>query len=75
MNPGDSLSGVSYIVLEVFSQFHPKHRSTGMFTLSVFVGLDYHTKTIQVCVMDQKGKILAVGDVRIEEWEKLRYSR
>ena len=30
-----------------------------MFNLPVFVGLDYHTKTIQVCVMDQKGKILA----------------
>jgi len=30
-----------------------------MFNLPVFIGLDYHTKTIQVCVMDQKGKILA----------------
>jgi transposase len=30
-----------------------------MINLPVFVGLDYHTKIIQVCVMDQKGKILA----------------
>jgi transposase len=30
-----------------------------MLNLPVFVGLDYHTQTIQVCVMDQKGKILA----------------
>jgi transposase len=30
-----------------------------MFNLPVFVGLDYHQKTIQVCVMDQQRKILA----------------
>jgi transposase len=30
-----------------------------MFNLPVFVGLDYHTNTIQVCVMNQQGKILA----------------
>jgi transposase len=29
-----------------------------MFSLPVFVGLDYHQKTIQVCVMDQQRKIL-----------------
>ena len=29
-----------------------------MFNLPVFVGLDYHTHTIQVCVMDQQRKIL-----------------
>jgi hypothetical protein len=26
--------------------------------LPVFVGIDYHTKTIQVCVMDQQKNIL-----------------
>ena len=30
-----------------------------MFNLPVFVGLDYHQNTIQVCVMNQQGKILA----------------
>jgi transposase len=30
-----------------------------MFNLPVFVGIDYHTKTIQVCVMDSQRKILA----------------
>ena len=30
-----------------------------MFSLPVFVGLDYHQKVIQVCVMDQTRKILA----------------
>jgi hypothetical protein len=30
-----------------------------MLSLPVYVGLDYHLATIQVCVMDQKGKILA----------------
>jgi len=30
-----------------------------MFNLPVFVGIDYHTHTIQVCVMDQQRKILA----------------
>jgi transposase len=30
-----------------------------MFNLPVFVGLDYHTKIIQVCVMNQQGTILA----------------
>jgi hypothetical protein len=30
-----------------------------MLNLPVFVGLDYHTKIIQVCAMDQEGKILA----------------
>src|SRR5215469_13077122 len=30
-----------------------------MFNLPVFVGLDYHTHTIQVCVMNQQRKILA----------------
>ena len=30
-----------------------------MFSLPVFVGIDYHTNTIQVCVMDQQRKILA----------------
>jgi transposase len=30
-----------------------------MLNLPVFVGLDYHTKIVQVCVMDQKGTILA----------------
>ena len=30
-----------------------------MFNLPVFVGLDYHTNTIQVCVMDAQRKILA----------------
>jgi transposase len=29
-----------------------------MLSLPVFVGIDYHTHTIQVCVMDQKRKIL-----------------
>jgi transposase len=29
-----------------------------MFNLPVFVGLDYHTQTIQVCVMDQQRNIL-----------------
>jgi len=30
-----------------------------MFTVPVFVGLDYHQSTIQVCVMDASGKVLA----------------
>jgi transposase len=30
-----------------------------MFNLPVYVGIDYHQKTIQVCVMDQQRKILA----------------
>jgi hypothetical protein len=30
-----------------------------MFNLPVFVGIDYHTNTIQVCVMDTQRKILA----------------
>ena len=30
-----------------------------MSKLTVFVGLDYHKDTIQVCVMDQSGKVLA----------------
>ena len=30
-----------------------------MFNLPVFVGIDYHTNTIQVCVMDQQRSILA----------------
>ena len=30
-----------------------------MFNLPIFVGLDYHQKSIQVCVMNQKRKILA----------------
>jgi len=29
-----------------------------MFSLPIFVGLDYHQKIIQVCVMDQNRKIL-----------------
>ena len=29
-----------------------------MFNLPVFVGIDYHTHTIQVCVMDSQRKIL-----------------
>jgi len=29
-----------------------------MFNLPVFVGLDYHTQTIQICVMNQQRKIL-----------------
>ena len=34
-----------------------------MFNLPVFVGIDYHTHIIQVCVMDQQGKILASRSV------------
>ena len=30
-----------------------------MFNLPLYVGIDYHQKTIQVCVMDQYRKILA----------------
>jgi len=30
-----------------------------MLNLPIFVGIDYHTKTIQVCVIDQQRKILA----------------
>ena len=30
-----------------------------MFTLPVFVGIDYHARTIQVCVMDSTRTILA----------------
>jgi transposase len=30
-----------------------------VFNLPIFVGIDYHQKTIQVCVMDQQRKILA----------------
>jgi transposase len=30
-----------------------------MFNLPLYVGIDYHQKTIQVCVMDQQRKILA----------------
>ena len=30
-----------------------------MFNLPIFVGLDYHQKSIQVCVMNQKRQILA----------------
>jgi len=29
-----------------------------MFNLPLYVGIDYHTTTIQVCVMDQQRKIL-----------------
>jgi len=29
-----------------------------MFNLPVFVGIDYHTNTLQVCVMNQQRKIL-----------------
>ena len=29
-----------------------------MFNLPIFVGLDYHQKMVQVCVMDQNRKIL-----------------
>jgi transposase len=35
------------------------NRSPSMSNLPVYVGLDYHTKVIQVCVMDQKGNIFA----------------
>ena len=30
-----------------------------MYNLPIFVGLDYYQKSIQVCVMNQKRKILA----------------
>ena len=30
-----------------------------MFNLPIFVGIDYHTHTLQVCVIDQQKKILA----------------
>ena len=30
-----------------------------MFNLPVYVGIDYHTHTLQVCVMNQQRKILA----------------
>ena len=46
MNPGDSLSGVSYIVLEVFSQFHPKDlRQDNIYndSLLLFCFLPYNT--------------------------------
>ena len=29
-----------------------------MATVPVFVGFDDHSKSVQVCVMDQKGKVL-----------------
>ena len=40
-----------------------------MFNLPVFVGIDYHTNTIQVCVMDQQRKILANQSVVPDEAE------
>jgi transposase len=30
-----------------------------MFTVPVFVGLDYHQQSVQVCVLDRQGKVLA----------------
>src|SRR5665213_763383 len=32
--------------------------ATGMSTLPIFVGLDYHQSTVQVCVMDASGRVL-----------------
>ena len=44
-----------------------------MFSLPVFVGLDYHQKVIQVCVMDQTRKILANQSVENDPATVLRY--
>ena len=30
-----------------------------MFTLPIYVGIDYHTHILQVCIMNQQRKILA----------------
>ena len=43
-----------------------------MFSLPVFVGLDYHQKIIQVCVMDQNRKILANQSVENDPAAVLR---
>ena len=43
-----------------------------MFSLPVFVGLDYHQKVIQVCVMDQTRKILANQSVENDPAAVLR---
>ncbi len=33
--------------------------ATGMSTVPVFVGLDYHDRSVQVCVLDREGRVLA----------------
>ena len=43
-----------------------------MFSLPIFVGLDYHQKVIQVCVMDQTRKILANQSVENDPAAVLR---
>jgi len=35
-----------------------------MCRISVYVGLDYHQKSVQVCVMDQAGNIWPIAAVR-----------
>ena len=42
-----------------------------MSTLPVFVGLDYHQKSVQVCVMDERGKILGNAG-RANDWQDIR---
>ena len=41
-----------------------------MSNVTVFVGLDYHQSSVQVCVMDGQGKILANG-TRGNSWEQI----
>ena len=42
-----------------------------MFNLPIFVGIDYHTNMIQVCVMDSQRKILANQSVANDNRNRL----
>ena len=42
-----------------------------MNTVAVFVGLDYHQKSVQVCVMDRTGRILGNAP-RANDWQAIR---
>ena len=59
MKTGASLSFVNYIVYRYFFTISPMKGAPEMFTLPVYVGIDYHTNTLQICVMNQQRKILA----------------
>ena len=42
-----------------------------MVKITRFVGLDYHQESVQVCVMDSEGRVLANRSVR-NDWKMIR---
>ena len=58
MKIGASFSFVRYSYLMIFYPTQQKG-APEMLNLPVFIGIDYHQKVIQVCVMDHQRKILA----------------